>query len=258
MDLRDKYGPTALVTGASSGIGKSFAEELARAGLDLVITARRVERLEQLATRLRADYAVDVCVVEADLADPATPAAIHAACADKGIGLVVSNAGFSVRGFHETIGEQDMAEMLAVNCSAPLHLSRLFLPQLKARERAGFVMVSSIEALIGCPISAAYSAMKALVLRLGEGLYAEAIGTGVDMLTVCPGATDTEAGARAGIDMSTIPNVQDPDELATLALDALGKDVTCFPHPIYKAQFDQLLAMPRSDALMAMRQAMPG
>lgn len=250
--FNERYGPCALVTGASSGIGLAMAEELAARGLDLVITARRKDRLEQLASRLTSARGVKVKVVVADLADPAAPDLLLDACKGQDIGLVVSNAGFSVRGFHETLNPDELTEMLTVDCHAPLHLAHRFLPGLKARGQGGFVMVSSIEALMGCPFSAAYAAMKALVVHLGEGLYAEATGSGVDILTCCPGATDTEAGVRAGIDMSKIANVQAPDELARLTLDNLANGPTFFPNAIYKAQFDAMLAMPRPDALRAM------
>jgi short-subunit dehydrogenase len=119
-------------------------------------------------------------------------------------------------------------------------------------------MVSSIEALMGCPMSAAYSAMKALLLHLGEALYAEAAGSGVDILTCCPGATDTEAGLRAGVDMSTIQNVQQPRDVAISTLDHLADGPVHFPNAAFKAQFDQLLALPRRDALLAMAAAMKG
>ncbi len=257
-EFKDRYGPVALVTGASSGIGRGFAEELAERGLDLVITARRKERLEELAARLRAQHGVTVDVVVADLADPAAPQALADATQGHDVGLVVSNAGFSVRGFHETLDPAELTEMLTVDCHAPLHLAHRFLLRLKARGKGGLLMVSSIEALMGCPFSAAYAAMKALVVHLGEGLYAEAAAaqSGVDVLTCCPGATDTEAGLRAGIDMSKIANVQDPRELARLTLDNMANGPTYFPNAAYKAQFDAMLAMPKADALRAMAQGM--
>jgi short-subunit dehydrogenase len=261
-EFQDRYGPVALVTGASSGIGRGFAEELAARGLDLVITARRRERLEELAARLQAQHGVKVDVVVADLSEAGAPQLLADATTGHDIGLVVSNAGFSVRGYHETLNPAELTEMLMVDCHAPLHLSHRFLPRLKARgaegRGSGLVMVSSIEALMGCPFSAAYAAMKALVVHLGEGLFAEAAAaeSGVDVLTTCPGATDTEAGLRAGIDMSKIPNLQDPRELAVITLDNLRNGPTCFPNAAYKAQFDQMLAMPRADALRAMAQGM--
>ena len=255
-EFNDRYGPVALVTGASSGIGVGFAEELAARGLDLVITARRKDRLDALAARLRAGHGVQVTVVVADLADPAAPQQLADACAGRDIGLVVSNAGFSVRGYHETLDPAELTEMLTVDCHAPLHIAHRFLPGLKARGRGALLMVSSIEALMGCPFSAAYAAMKALVVHLGEGLYAEAAGSGVDILTCCPGATDTEAGVRAGIDMSKIANVQQPRELAVLTLDNLANGPTYFPNAHYKAQFGAMLSMPKADALRAMAEGM--
>ena len=257
-EFKDRYGPIALITGASSGIGLAFAEELATRGFDLVLVARRVERLQELAEKLDTRHGTKVSICDADLSQPTAPAELHRLVAGRDIGLVISNAGFSVRGPHESLDPDELTEMLTVNCHAPLHLARLFLPALKARHKGAFVMVSSIEALMGCPMSAAYAAMKALVLHLGEGLYAEAAGSGVDILTCCPGATNTEAGVRAGVDMSTLANVQQPRDLAVLTLDNLANGPAYFPNAAYKTQFDQLLAMPKRDALLAMAQAMKG
>lgn len=257
-DFKQRYGPVALVTGASSGIGWGFAEELAERGCDLVLVARRTDRLEQLAERLERLHGTRSTICDADLSQPDAPAHLHQLMAGRDIGLVVSNAGFSVRGVHESLDGDELTEMLTVNCHAPLHLARLFMPGLKARGRGGLIMVSSIEALLGCPMSAAYSAMKALVLHLGEALYAEAAGSGVDVLTCCPGATDTEAGIRAGVDMSKIQNVQQPRDVAVSTLDNLANGPVHFPNAAFKAQFDQLLALPRRDALLAMAQAMKG
>ena len=257
-EFRERYGPIALITGASSGIGLAFAEELATRGFDLVLVARRIDRLQELSEKLERQHGTKVSICDADLSLPSAPAHLHQLTTGRDIGLVISNAGFSVRGLHESLDPDELTEMLTVNCHAPLHLARLFLPALKARRKGALVMVSSIEALMGCPMSAAYSAMKALVLHLGEGLYAEAAGSGVDILTCCPGATNTEAGTRAGVDMSALANVQQPRDLAVLTLDNLANGPTYFPNAAYKAQFDQLLAMPRRDALLAMASAMKG
>jgi uncharacterized protein len=256
--FKERYGPIALITGASSGIGWAFAEELAERGFDLVLVARRTQRLGELADKLERLHGTRSAICDADLAQSSAPAHIHQLTAGRDIGLVISNAGFSVRGLHESLDADELTEMLTVNCHAPLHLARLFLPTLKKRRKGGFVMVSSIEALMGCPQSAAYSAMKALVLHLAEGLYAEAAGSGVDILACCPGATNTEAGQRAGVDMSQLANVQQPRDLAVLTLDNLANGPAYFPNAAYKAQFDQLLAMPKRDALLAMASAMKG
>ena len=255
-DFKQRYGPVALITGASSGIGWGFAEELAERGFDLVLVARRTDRLEQLAEQVQTRHGTKSAICDADLSQPTAPLELHRLVAGRDIGLVISNAGFSVRGPHESLNPDELTEMLTVNCHAPLHLARLFLPALKARGKGGFVMVSSIEALMGCPMSAAYAAMKALVLHLAEGLYAEAQGSGIDILACCPGATATEAGARAGVDMSQLANVQQPRAVAISTLDNLANGPAHFPNAAYRTQFDQLLAMPRSDALKAMAAAM--
>ncbi len=258
QDFRNRYGPLALVTGASSGIGWAFAEELAERGFDLVLTARRSVRLEELARQLEERYGARSLICDVDLAQPGGPAKLMQLTSGREVGLVISNAGFSVRGLHETLDPDELAEMLMVNCHAPLQLARLFLPGLKARGKGGLVMVSSIEALSGCPYSAAYAAMKALVLHFAEGLFAEAAGTGVDIIACCPGATDTEAGVRAGVDMSKLQNVQKPREVAASTLDNIANGPAHFPNAAYKAQFDQLLAMPKRDALLAMAAGMKG
>ena len=255
-EFRQRYGPIAVVTGASSGIGWAFAEELAERGFDLVLTARRSARLEELAAVLEARHGTRSQICDVDLSQASAPATLAQLTAGRDIGLVISNAGFSVRGLHETLNPDELTEMLTVNCHAPLHLARLYLPGLKARGNGGFVMVSSIEALMGCPYSASYSAMKALVLHFAEGLFAEAAGSGVDILACCPGATDTEAGVRAGVDMSKIQNVQSPRECVVSTLDNIANGPAHFPNAAYKAQFDQLLAMPKRDALLAMAQGM--
>ncbi len=255
-DFRNRYGPLALVTGASSGIGWAFAEELAERGFDLVLTARRSERLEELAALLETRHGTRSQLCDVDLSVPSGVSTLMQLVHGRDIGLVVSNAGFSVRGLHETLNADELTEMLTVNCHAPLHLAHHFLPGLKARGRGGFVMVSSIEALMGCPYSAAYASMKALVLHLAEGLFAEAVGTGVDVLACCPGATNTEAGVRAGVDMSKLDNVQQPRDLAALTLDNLANGPAFFPNAAYKAQFDLLLSMPKAQALAAMAEAL--
>jgi uncharacterized protein len=255
-DFKQRCGPIALITGASSGIGWGFAEELAERGFDLVLTARRSNRLEELAELLERRHGTHTQLCDVDLSVPTAPDTLFQLTKGRDIGLVVSNAGFSVRGLHETLNPDELTEMLTVNCHAPLHLARLFLPGLKARGKGGFIMVSSIEALMGCPYSAAYAAMKAMVSHLAQGLFAEAVGSGVDILACCPGATNTEAGVRAGVDMSKLANVQQPRELAALTLDNLTNGPEYFPNAAYKAQFDQMLSMPKRDALHAMAAGM--
>lgn len=255
-EFRERYGPVALVTGASSGIGWAFAEELAERGFDLVLTARRTDRLEALAAGLRAAHGTRSQLCEADLSQCDAPAALLAATEGVDIGLVVSNAGFNIRGAFESTDAAEMARMLTVNCHAPMQLAHGFLPRLKARGKGGVIFTSSVEGFIGCPFSTAYSATKALVIGLGEGLYGELAGSGVDVLTLCPGATESEATARYAEQYAAIPNMQPAREVARLALDNIAKGPVYVPNAHYKAQFEQLAAMPRAEAVVAMAAAL--
>lgn len=254
--FRDRYGPVALVTGASSGIGLAFAEELALRGLDLVLTARRTDRLEALASRLHSSRGIRARVIGADLSDPDMPARLATATEDVDIGLVISNAGFNIKGAFESKDPAAMAKMLTVNCHAPMQIAHGFLPRLKARgaegRGGGLVFTASVEGLIGCPYATAYSASKALVVSMGEGLWGEMIGTGVDVLTLCPGATESEATAG----MDGLRDLQPAADVARLTLDNLGNGPTFVPNPHYRDMFEKLRTMPRRDALSGLAQSM--
>lgn len=145
-----------------------------------------------------------------------------------------------------------MARMLTVNCHAPMQLAHGFLPRLKARGRGGIVFTASVEGLIGCPYSTAYSASKAFVVALGEGLWGECLDTGVDVLTLCPGATESEA--TAGIE--GLRNLQTAAEVARLTLDNLQNGPTFIPNEHYRQMFYNLRQMPRREALAGMARSM--
>lgn len=251
-EFREIYGPTALVTGASSGIGLAFAEELAARGFDLVLTARRTDRLEAVAQRLLSSCGVRTRVIGADLSDPATPARLLAETEGTDLGLVVSNAGFNIKGAFEAKEASAMARMLTVNCHAPMQLAHGFIPRLKARGKGGIVFTGSVEGLIGCPYSTAYSASKALVVSLGEGLWGEMLGTGVDVLTLCPGATESEATEG----MQGLRDLQPAAEVARLTLDNLREGPTFVPNAHYREMFERLRNLPRREALTGMAQGM--
>jgi short-subunit dehydrogenase len=255
-DFMARYGPAALVTGASSGIGRSFAEILARMGLNLVLAARRVQRLEELAARLQSEHRIQVKVCQVDLARITAPQQILAATAGIDIGLVISNAGFGFKGAHAGNDPAAMTDMLMVNCNTPMMLAHGFTPRLRARGKGGLVFTSSVEALIGCPYSTAYSASKAFVNALGEGLWGELTPDGIDVLTICPGATDTEAPRLQGIDPATLRNVMSPDEVARFALENMRNGPVCIASEHYRAMFEKLRSMPRRDALIAMAASM--
>jgi short-subunit dehydrogenase len=251
-----QYGPVALVTGASSGIGKSFADLLAAKGFDLVLVARRVERLNDMAAKYQKDHGIKVQVCQVDLTRAAAAQQILDATASLDIGLIVSNAGFSIKGDFAKCDAREMADMLMVNCNTPMQLAHGFVPRLRKRGKGGLVLTSSVEGLMGCPYSSAYSASKALVKSLGEGLWGELTPEGIDVLTLLPGATDTEAMDRLGIDKTKLQNLQSPDEVARLTLENLKNGPTFIPSEHYRKSFEGLTAMPRRDALAMMAKSM--
>lgn len=222
-DFVRRFGPAALVTGASSGIGEQFARQLAARGLHLVVTARRKERLDALADELRGAHGVRVTAVAADLAHADFLAPVTAACADEDIGLVVSNAGFGLKGPLHAADPEQLRAMLHVNCLAPTLLARAFAPGLLARGRGGLLFTGSIEGFIAFPWSTAYSASKAYVTFLGEGLAEELRARGIAVLVLAPGSTDTDAPRLQGIDRSQLVGLMSPADVARQALDQLGR-----------------------------------
>jgi len=255
-EFRARYGPAALVTGASSGIGRAFAEELAARGFDLLVVARRVHRLEDLARSLASQYGTRTEICETDLSERSAAQRILAAGAALDIGLVVSNAGFGMKGEHAANDPEAMTDMLMVNCNMPMQLAHGFIPRLRKRGKGGIIFTSSIEALMGCPYSTAYSASKALVNALGEGLWAELQPEGIDVLTLCPGATESEAAGLQGIDITKLQNVMPAREVARLALDHIDDGPVYFSSDYYRANFEKLLGLPRRHALRAMAKGM--
>ena len=256
IDFKERYGPVALVTGASSGIGKSFAELLAAKGLDVVLVARRVQRLNELASHLEKQCGVKATVLETDLSDVTAAQQILDATSTLDIGLVISNAGFGFKGAYANCDPKEMADMLMVNCNMPMQLAHGFIPRLRKRGNGGIVLTSSVEGLIGCPYSTAYSATKALVIALGEGLWAELQPEGIDVLTLCPGATESESAGLQGIDISTLRNVMASDDVARLTLENIQNGPVFFSSEYYRANFEKLLSMPRRDALLAIARSM--
>lgn len=187
-------GQRALVTGASSGIGRALAVELARRGADLIVTARRADRLEELATQLRADPGVQVQVEPLDLAVPGAAAELarRIEAADLQVDLLINNAGLGPhRPFVDTPLER-LQTTIQVNVVALVELTRLLVPGMVARSRGRVMNVASIGAWLPVPSYALYAGTKALVRNFTEALAAELKGTGVRAIVVCPGGTRTE------------------------------------------------------------------
>ena len=192
--------PTALVTGASAGIGLELARILAREGHDLVLVARREPALKELADELKDRYGANSTVVTADLSDPAAGEQIEQALGETTIDVLVNNAGFGGVGrFVERSYDDDM-RMVAVNVTALTDLSKRFLPGMVTRGRGRILNVASTAAFQPGPFMAVYYATKAYVLSLSQALAEETSGTGVTVTCLCPGVTDTEFHGVAGTD----------------------------------------------------------
>lgn len=197
---------TALVTGASSGIGLELAGLLARDRNDLVLVARRRERLETVARGLAEEYGIRARVLPADLARPDAPAQIAAELADASVvvDVLVNDAGF---GAHGPVAEREPEELLAmiqVNVAALTHLTRLFLPGMLARRSGRILNVASTAAFQPGPLMAVYYATKAYVLSFSEALASETEGTGVTVTALCPGPVGTEFQKRAGTEKGVL------------------------------------------------------
>ena len=192
---------TALVTGASSGIGAELARCLAREGCALVLVARSAERLQAVADELRAAHGIPVQTLPCDLADRAAPEAMMAALQRDGVVLdvLVNNAGF---GTHGPFARSDWAaesDMIRVNMTALTHLTRLVLPGMLQRRSGKILNVASLAAFQPGPLMAVYYASKAYTLSFSEALAEEVRGTGVTVTALCPGYVPTGFQARAGI-----------------------------------------------------------
>lgn len=247
--LHRRYGPIALVTGASSGIGEACVRQLAAEGFDLVLVARREERLRNLAEEMRKRYNINAVVRAVDLGDTQAVTELVQEMCELEIGLLVSNAGFGLKGGFEKDAPERLLAMIQTNVVATTLLCRCLLPTMLERGRGGVILTGSIEGETGFPWSSAYAATKAFVHNLGGGLWAECRDRGVDVLTLAPGSTDTDAPRLQGISDDQLVGVMSPERVAREALAQLGKKPLWIPG-WYNRLFIRLLRLlPRATAL---------
>lgn len=220
---KDTFGPWAVITGASSGIGEEFARQLAQVGLNLVLVARRLSALETLGSELAKTFSIHYRAVELDLTCDDFLERIEEATHDLDIGLVISNAGSMMAGDFLTIDQQIWQQDLRLNAKAHLDLAHHFGQHLARRKRGGLLLVSSTAALQGIPFSAEYAAAKAYVLTLGEALHVEFQRMGVHVTVLLPGATDTPLMAASGFNPDTLPiKPMSPKQCVAEGLTALS------------------------------------
>lgn len=237
----DRYGPWAVVTGASRGIGRAIAENLASAEFHLVLVARSRGELDDLASTLTARYGTQTRVVAVDLATTAGLRSVREQTADLDVGLLVANAGYGSSGPLHAADPAVERDLLAVNCHAVLDLSHHFAKRLVHRARGGIVLLSSVVALQGVPGAANYAATKAYVHTLGEGLQQELRPHGIDVLIAAPGPVASGFGARARLNESGMT----PDEVAGDIVAALGHRSLVRPGRLSKLLGWSLAVAPR-------------
>ena len=216
-------GKWALITGASSGIGEALAEELAAGGTNLVLTARRKDRLEALAQRLSAAHKIQTEVYTADLADSPAPEKIFTFSRDKGIeiDLLINNAGFGKYGGFHSVAKERLLEMVQVNCSAVVHLTHLFVQGMVARRRGDILILASTASFQAVPYISTYAATKAFDLLFAEGLAEELQPYGIRVCALCPGSTESEFHVVAGQD-KFIHRAETAQKVARTGLKALA------------------------------------
>ena len=247
--MRHSYR-SALVTGASSGIGVSFARRLAAAGCGLVLVARREERLAALAEDLRRQYGVDVEVLPADLASASGVGAVTARLTEgEPVELLVNNAARSARGTFAELSPETIDAQIRLNVVALTRLARAAVTGMLARGYGGILNVSSMASLTASPGTAVYGATKAFVTSFTESLHAELGGTDVHVTALLPGFTHTEFHTVNEVEVSYLPSVAwlDADAVARAGLDAVaaGRPVAV-PGPQYKLAAGAVRLLPRA------------
>lgn len=250
-----RYGPWAIVTGASDGIGREMARAIAKQGVNVVLVARRQERLNALATEITQNHAVETRVIAADLAGMAAVAHVLDGTKDLDIGLLAACAGYGTSGpFLETDGAAEL-DMLDVNCRAVLALTKPLAARLAERRRGGIILMSSIVAFQGVARAANYAATKAYVQVLAEGLREELRPFGVDVLASAPGPVESGFAERADMQLG---NAESPRTVAVQSLKALGRRTTVRPGFLAKALEAALSPLPRFARVKIMALVMGG
>jgi short-subunit dehydrogenase len=251
--------PVAVVTGASSGIGEEFARQLASRGYDLVLVARRVDRLTDLSERIRKTHEVECVAFGADLANPEARDHLCMALAPEKerIEVLVNNAGFGTHGFFRETDLERELEMIDVNCATPVHLTKRLLPWMLTRKRGFIVNVASLSAFTPGPVMAMYFATKAFLLSFSEALWEECRDTGIIVTALCPGPVKTEFQGTAGLSPKARSSGTAPVAVEQVVLDAIegmlaGKRVVI---PGYQAKLAAMMSRysPREKMLRTVR-----
>lgn len=226
MTRTNYHGQTTIITGASSGIGASFARALAARGSNLILVARRLDRLQTLSAELEQTHNVTVSCIALDLASPSAGAELHSAVSAAGLRAtsLINNAGFGTFGMFLAEDPVRLAQEIAVDVSTPVQLTAAFLPDIVASPGGYLINVASMAAYSPTPRMAVYGASKAFVLSFTESLWAELQGTDTTVFALSPGATATEFNSVVGTEDATAGSrMRTPDDVVATALAHLER-----------------------------------
>ncbi len=246
------YGPWALVSGASNGIGRALSRELAFYGYNLIIQGRNESRLQNLTDELHKT-GIETKTVVCDLSGEEGIELLLNACEGMNIGLAILCAGFGTSGYFRESSLTEEINMVDVNISAVLTLSHHFANRFTAQRRGGIVLMSSLVAFQGVPYAANYAATKAYVQSLAEGLRRELKPHGVEVLAAAPGPVESGFSQRAGMKMGFALS---PEDVAKPILKSLGKRGTVVPGWLSKLLVYSLKTAPRSIKVRIMQKVM--
>lgn len=221
ISFKEKYGAWALITGASSGIGESFARKFASYGINLIVLARRIERLEKLKSELENKFNVEVIPLQVDLQNENFLEEIKSVIDSKEIGILINNAGFGYRDEFINSDFQNNINMIKVNCIAPTILTHYLLPKMVERKKGALIFLGSLVAFQPTPTTAVYAATKVFDAFLGDALWYELKKYNIDVVTVNPGGTETEFHKVAKSTMGPFPRTS--EQVVNSTLKALGK-----------------------------------
>lgn len=226
-DFIKKYGPWAVITGATSGTGYQFAHQLAKKGVHLVLVARGEEALLQTKKIIANRYNVQVKTVATDLSTPNSIFEIEKITQQLEVGLLINNAGYSITGEFHHENWENQSKLLETILKTPMALTHMFVKEMVKRGRGGVILVSSSVAFTSMPFWSVYSAGKAGLLHFGESISQELKKYQVDVLTLCPGGMRTKFQERSGIQSSI--GLMEPEKIVELSLRSLGTKTTLLP-----------------------------
>ena len=258
MITADRYGPWALVTGGSEGVGAAFAHELAKAGINQVLLARREGPLNDTAAQIRDTHGVEVRTLSTDISAIDLLDRVRAVTDDLEVGTLISNiGGLFGSGPYLTVDLEDVRKTLRAMPLAHATLSHHFGQRMLARGRGGIILVGSLAGSAGGATRVMYSAGKAFAQSLAEGLWAETVGQGLHVAYLVVGSTDTPARAREAGPVTPGQEVDDPFDIARFALDNIANGPVLVPPRLVEG-FEMLASMPRRQAAETMRAMLTG